>query len=104
MIDRKVFIAYYFVRRYPLAAEIRVTHDEMEVKFLIIFTYFDHADKVLKNVILFKELLESCLIDFNTLETKMNYLRSQIQSAEELVTGLIIFAFLFFIQIYIHFT
>ena len=42
--------------------EILATHDEME------------------------ELLESYLIDCNSLEAKITYLRSQIQSAEELVS------------------
>eukprot|EP01035_Chromulina_nebulosa_P027431 gene27431-36084_t len=49
-------------RKYPLVPEIRATHDAME------------------------ELLEAYLIDFNSLETKMNNLKGQIQSAEELVS------------------
>ncbi len=49
--------------RYPLAAEILSKHDEIE------------------------ELLESYLLDFNALAANIEYARSQIQSAEELVSS-----------------
>jgi len=42
-----------------------------------------------------QELLESYLIDFNALESKIEYVRSQIQNAEELVSALLL-SFLFF--------
>lgn len=48
--------------RFPLVPEILSTHDEIE------------------------ELVESYLIDFNSLELKISFVRTQIQSAEELVS------------------
>lgn len=48
--------------RLPLVSEILSRHDDIE------------------------ELIESYLIDFNALELKAGYIRSQIQSAEELVS------------------
>jgi hypothetical protein len=48
---------------FPLVPEILSKHDEME------------------------ELLESYLIDFNALESKMELTRNQIQNAEELVSS-----------------
>lgn len=51
-----------YLYRFPLVPEILSSHDEIE------------------------ELIESYLIDFNTLELKVGFIRSQIQSAEELVS------------------
>lgn len=48
--------------RYPLVAEILSRHDEVE------------------------ELLESYLVDFSSLESKVELTRSQIENAEDLVS------------------
>lgn len=52
----------WYVCSYPLVSEIVSKHDEIE------------------------ELLESYLLDFNALSSKIDNARSQIQSAEELVS------------------
>jgi hypothetical protein len=49
---------------YPLVSEILATHEEVE------------------------ELLESHCLDFNSLQSKIELLRNQVQSAEELVRKL----------------
>lgn len=62
---------------YPLHSDILNTHDEIE------------------------ELLESYLIDFSALEMKMLYMKSQIQSAEELVSMLVCLTYVHYRTSYI---
>jgi C4-dicarboxylate-specific signal transduction histidine kinase len=59
--------------RFPLIPEIVSRHDEIE------------------------ELVESYLMDFASLESKIDYVRSQIQSSEELVSRLVFLVFIRFL-------
>jgi C4-dicarboxylate-specific signal transduction histidine kinase len=65
--------------RFPLIPEIVSRHDEIE------------------------ELVESYLMDFASLESKIDYVRSQIQSSEELVSALFLIPFFAILKFYFFF-
>ena len=75
----------------PLVPAILTKHDEIEVITPMHSSshFTDNPLPIISSLHLPKqELLESYLIDFNALESKIEYVRSQIQNAEELVSAL----------------
>lgn len=70
------------------------THSEKHLKLLfifqILFSNIVYCSKPLSDELLngneeIEVMLESYLMDYNTLSTKLEYLRAQIQNAEDLV-------------------
>jgi hypothetical protein len=69
------------VIRSPLAPEILASHEDTEVSNCPCDYHWCWCD----TTYCLQELLETYLMDYNSLESKLEHLRVQIQSAEELV-------------------